>query len=128
MSIKKNDIILMLVLLTISVLILVIPRIIINDASGNLTAIVRDSNGDSYEVALYGMDNSYLQTYDGKLGEVVVEFDNGRVRVVKETSPQHICSKQGWSSSTFKPIVCLPNDFYINIVGDNDTGYDGGVG
>ncbi len=128
MSIKKNDIILICILLVVSLLILLLPRLILEDASGNLTALVKDSNDTTYEVALYNIDEPYQVTYDGTLGDVVVEFDNGRVRVVKETSPQHICSKQGWSSSVFKPIVCLPNDFYITIVGDNDTGYDGGVG
>ncbi len=126
MNLKKSDIILMSIMLFFSAITLGILAFI-NSNQGNLTAIIYDMDGNVYERPLYGIEN-YEETFNGTLGDVVVEYENGRVRVIKETSPQHICSKQGWSSSVFKPIVCLPNDFYIEIVGDKNDEFDGGVG
>ena len=40
------------------------------------------------------------------------------IRVKKETSPLHICSKQGYSKSV--PIICLPNKIIIKLVNDNE--------
>lgn len=53
---------------------------------------------------------------DGYNGKVVLESLNGKVRVVEETSPLHICSYQGWISNPYETIVCLPNKVVIKIV------------
>lgn len=49
----------------------------------------------------------------GKLGIVHIEYNPTmkKIRVVDETSPYNICSKQGYSDNA--PIVCLPNLIYI---------------
>ena len=49
----------------------------------------------------------------GKLGYVKIEYSPSKkkIRVVEETSPYNICSKQGYSDNA--PIVCLPNLIYI---------------
>ncbi len=46
---------------------------------------------------------------NGLRQEVIVEvdFDEARIRVRYEESPQNICSKQGWSTAA--PLICLPN-------------------
>ncbi len=126
---KIGDYILVGSLLVASVVTLLIFAIL-NMNTGNLTAIVTDSNGDVYEIELYGLEEgkTYEVTYNGTLGNVVVEYKNGSIRVKEETSPQNICSKQGWSSSVFRPIVCLPNDFYITLESNEDTGIDVEVG
>ncbi len=126
---KIGDYILVGSLLVVSVVILTIFAIL-NMNAGDLTAIVTDSNGNVYEIELYGLEEgeTYLVTYDGTLGDVVVEYKNGSIRVKEETSPQNICSKQGWSSSVFRPIVCLPNDFYITLESNEDTVIDGVIG
>ncbi len=126
---KIGDYILVGSLLVVSVVILLVFAII-NMNTGNLIAVITDSNGEVYEIELYGLEEgkTYLVTYDGTLGDVVVEYKNGSIRVKEETSPQNICSKQGWSSSVFRPIVCLPNDFYITLESNEDTGIDGVIG
>lgn len=49
---------------------------------------------------------------------VVIEYKDHRIRVIDEVSPQHICRKQGWSSSPLSPITCLPNNLVIVIQSD----------
>ncbi len=55
------------------------------------------------------------EKYPELLDDLEVEVKDGQVRISKETSPNNICSKQGWSSSTNKPLVCLPNKVYVQI-------------
>jgi hypothetical protein len=51
---------------------------------------------------------------DGYNGEVLIEVKDKKIRVEKETSPLHICSKQGYVSDN-TPIICLPNKIIIKI-------------
>lgn len=54
----------------------------------------------------------------GTLGLVEIEVLDDRVRVEKETSPNHLCSIQGWVSESNRPIVCLPNNIVVEIKTD----------
>jgi len=77
-------------------------------------------------INLYGLEPNqvYTKEYTGENGLINVEYQNGMIRVEKETSPNNICSIQGWTSNQFKPIICLPNKFYIEIQGsknENET-------
>lgn len=60
---------------------------------------------------------SLNKTYhvEGTLGDVNIEIKDGQVRVEKETSPQHLCSIQGWVKDSNRPIVCLPNNIVVQI-------------
>lgn len=51
-------------------------------------------------------------TVDGKLGEINLEVKNGKIRVISETSKNHICSKMDYTNSI--PIICLPNKVVID--------------
>ena len=53
-------------------------------------------------------------TFPSLLGEMVIEIKDGRIRVEKEDSPLHVCSKQGWVSLPNFPITCAPN--YVMVV------------
>lgn len=59
-----------------------------------------------------------IYNIEGTLGEVVVEVEDLRVRVEKETSPYHLCSIQGWISEINRPIICLPNDIIVKITAE----------
>ena len=58
-------------------------------------------------------EDELLYTVTGTNGDVVIEFNSNRVRVVDEISPLNVCQDQGWSSSPLKPITCLPNNIVI---------------
>ncbi len=53
-------------------------------------------------------------------GEMIIEIKNSQIRVEKEESPLHVCSKQGWVSIPNIPITCAPN--YVVIVIENIQG------
>lgn len=55
----------------------------------------------------------------GTLGNVHIEVKDGSVAVTQENSVNHLCSKQGFVSSSNTPIVCLPNDTIVQIESDD---------
>lgn len=52
-------------------------------------------------------------------GDITIEIQDEKVRVEKETSPLKYCSIQGFVDEPGKPVICLPNSFYIVIMGTN---------
>lgn len=57
---------------------------------------------------------------DGYLGKVVIEVKDKKIRVKEETSPKHLCSKEGYTDSNLKPIICLPNKIVIKVTNESD--------
>lgn len=57
---------------------------------------------------------------EGYNGKVTIESFNGKVKVNEEKSPLHLCSKQGYISSSYETIVCLPNKITIKIETNDD--------
>ena len=49
--------------------------------------------------------------------ENVVEVEPGRIRIVSATCPDQVCVRQGWISDSTVPVVCLPNQVIVEIVG-----------
>ena len=58
--------------------------------------------------------NFYYEV-DGLLGKVKLETIDGKIRVIEENSPNHICSKQGFINQSYEVLVCLPNKIVIKI-------------
>lgn len=58
-------------------------------------------------------------TVTGYNGDVILEVKDSKIRVIKETSPLHICALQGFVSKSNQVLVCLPNQIVIKITGDN---------
>ncbi len=56
----------------------------------------------------------------GYNGDVLIEVNDKKIRVEKETSPLHVCSKQGYVSDN-TPIICLPNKIIIKIENKNNN-------
>lgn len=53
------------------------------------------------------------------LDDLEITVSNGKVAITKETSPNHICSRQAPTSSTLTPLVCLPNHVVVRVEGDS---------
>ena len=45
------------------------------------------------------------------------EGEPGRIRIVSATCPDQVCVRQGWISDSTVPVVCLPNQVIVEIVG-----------
>lgn len=47
----------------------------------------------------------------------VIQVEAGRIRMLEADCPDQVCVNQGWISDSALPIVCLPNQVIIEIVG-----------
>ncbi|MCL2522724.1 MAG: NusG domain II-containing protein [Erysipelotrichales bacterium] len=57
-------------------------------------------------------------SFEGRLGLIVVQIREYQVRVVEETSPRNLCSRQGFIQRVGEIIVCLPNEVFVRISGN----------
>ncbi len=73
------------------------------------------------EILREKIDIDHVYKVKGTLGPVTIEIKNSKVRVEKETSPNHLCSIQGWVSESNRPIVCLPNNIVVEIKSSNSV-------
>ena len=134
-NMKKNDIILILIIAVVSGVAYLIMNSIINSSGvDDGIAVVIFENQEILEI--YLEDGTY-KILDTEMGitvdqennlctipdtngehDLVIEYGDNKVRVIEEVSPQHICREQGWSNSPLKPISCLPNSLVIVIKTD----------
>ena len=106
---NKNDIKLIIII----ILIIITTLIIINTIpqKGNTaTVYYQDKIIKTIDLT---KDGEYK--VEGLLGEVVLEVKNNQIRVKKENSKNHICSKEGYIGETNKTLICLPNKIIIKI-------------
>jgi hypothetical protein len=90
-----------------------------NHLIGDKKAIVHYGDGDTLFIDLTIKEKKTYEV-EGYYGIVKIEAVNGKVRVLEETSPLHLCSKQGYISETYESIICLPNKVIINIEADDE--------
>ena len=105
---NKFDIKLILIILIFSFLLL----IFLNNDKSNYAFVYYDNK----EVLKIDLNINDDYSVNGFNGEVIIEVKNNKLRVKKEDSPLHICSKQGWVNKG--SIVCLPNKIVINFDSD----------
>lgn len=117
---NNNDIKLIGIILVIIIIIFILFNI--NKNKGN-TVLVYYDNKIILEKNL-NIDSKYV--VDGYLGEVEIEVKDRKVRVIKENSPKHICSREGYIKDSSKPLICLPNKIIIKIT-DKESNIDGVV-
>ena len=90
---KKNDIILIIIILTISILI-----ILFNQKEDSLTQAKVYYKNDIVLTIDMSINGEYdVQGYNGNVHIVVLD---NKIKVEEENSPKHLCSKQGFISSS----------------------------
>lgn len=100
---NKSDIKLILIILIFSFLLLMFT----NTNKSNYAFVYYDNK----EVLKIDLSVNKNYSVEGFNGEVLIEVKDNKLRVSKEDSPLHICSKQGWMNTG--SIVCLPNKIVI---------------
>ena len=108
---KLNDLILIVIILLIVGIILIFnKKEIPNQAKvyyeNDIVLTIDMSINGEYDV----------QGYNGNVHIVVLD---NKIKVEEENSPKHLCSKQGFISSSNETIVCLPNKILIKIESDD---------
>ncbi|MBS7218849.1 MAG: NusG domain II-containing protein [Oscillospiraceae bacterium] len=70
------------------------------------------------EIRLDQVQQPYSFLITGEKGaENVVEVAPGQIRIVSASCPDQVCVRQGWISDSTVPVVCLPNQVIVEIVG-----------
>lgn len=110
---NKSDLKLILVLLIIFIPITIL---IISNSSKGSSAEVYHNNKLIKAIDL-NINKEYI--VNGDNGNVKIIVKDNKIKVDSENSPNHLCSKQGYISSSFETIVCLPNKIVIKIIDDN---------
>ncbi|ADL07501.1 NusG domain II-containing protein [Thermosediminibacter oceani] len=83
---------------------------------GGRTYAVIEVDGRQYQKISLGSDGPKLQLkVPGVLGELIIEVDRDRVRVVSADCPDKDCIRQGWASRPGQMLVCLPNRVVVKI-------------
>lgn len=124
---NKHDILIYVLSFVLVIGLLITSNIVTSKAEGKVKyAIVTIDGKQKYKLNMSEDRELVLNKdkYPSLLGEMIIEIKDNKVRVKKEESPLHYCSMQGWVDSVAKPIVCLPNEVVITIMGqetpDND--------
>lgn len=119
----RNDIILIGTFLLIAVIALIIINL--NKSKDSLVAYVYHKDELVLTINLEELDDNTVEYIVlGDNGPVVIWAKHNAIKVESETSPYHICSKQGFVTDTITPLICLPNSIYIKIVGNNANDID----
>ena len=112
MSINKKDKILIISLLVVSIISILILKL--NKKQSSVAYVYHD-NKLLKEIDL-NINKTY--TFEGSKGKVIVTVEDKKIKVDKETSEYHLCSKMGYISKPHETIICLPNKIVIEIGGN----------
>lgn len=115
MIMKKSDKILITIVIIVSLITIIILKITKTDSN---SAIVYYND---LPILNINLNEKKEYTVKGDLGDIIIETGIGKIRVKKENSPKHLCSKQGWVSNNYTPIICLPNKIVIKINNKKDN-------
>jgi hypothetical protein len=133
---KKNDILIISVIFLVGILSYGILMFLGGNQEASIGTIYYDNEPiisvDLLDGTYTIINNDYINeiqgdlfSVKGELGPVIVLYEDGKLRVIDETSPQNICQEQGASSSALKPITCLPNRIVILFDGNETKDIDG---
>lgn len=90
-----------------------------------LTAVVHAAHGETYRLPL---DTDTVVIVETDLGTNEVTVENARIRVTQSDCKNHDCMRQGAIYTSGQRIICLPHEFYIEIVGTRATDGDAKAG
>jgi len=117
---NKKDISLIIIVLIISLIGFLFLKV--NKKEGNVANVYYENK----VILSIDLNDKTERTYEveGYNGIVSIKTLNGKVKVLEENSPKHLCSKQGFISNAYESIICLPNKIIIKI---EDNSLDGVV-
>ena len=80
------------------------------------------NNADYVEVktphnrTLYSINKNQEFEVEGRIGKVVIEIKDKKVRVKESSCPNQVCVKTGWIKRSGEIIVCAPNELTVRIL------------
>ena len=109
---NKSDIKLIIIILVLSSLFLI--KFYLNKVDTNKVAKVYYKNEIVLEIDMQ-KEEIKKHTIKGTNGDVVILYENGKIKVQEEISRRNLCSKQGFIKESYESIICLPNEVVIKI-------------
>ena len=121
---KKNDIVLIAIILAVTAVCLLGMRIWQkNNTSGNAVAVVT-IDGDVYgEYPLSEDCTERIELSDGSYN--VLSIKDGYAQISEASCPDQICVHHNRIKYSEETIVCLPNKLVVTVQGGEDNGIDG---
>lgn len=80
-------------------------------------------NMGKQEVGSFNLNQNITKIIEGPIGKTEIIINSGKVRISKSPCTKKYCIHQGWINQLNQSIVCIPNQIYISIFG-NQTDYD----
>jgi hypothetical protein len=110
----KKEILLIVVILSISCVLLLINRILFAKPAGKVEISV---DGKVIQTLDLTQDTDIVvEGYNGGTNRIVIK--SGKLHVSEATCPDKICVHQGWVEHTGENIVCLPNHMIARIISE----------
>ncbi len=118
---KRLDIIIIVLMITISVTSLGIYKWYLNQAYDEKYLEISVKGEFFRKIPLE--DDSKVETFNinTDLGINIVKIDNGRVGIVDADCPDELCIKDGFISQPGEMLVCLPNKLVLEIKGQKQA-------
>ncbi len=82
-------------------------------------AVIETVDGNVQTVSLTQNTSFTVNGRDGYT--LTVEIQNGAVRVINSTCPDHLCEQGGWFSDGGRSAVCVPAGISVRVAGDGET-------
>lgn len=75
-------------------------------------------------IQYFSLRENKLIILDGKRGQCMLRIQNGKIRMEESNCPLKICQHQGWISKPGEMILCIPNQLYVRIEGNQENSLD----
>lgn len=116
---RKNDLILIIALLVVSLLAYLVINFFIKK-DGNYVIVTVDGQ----EVYKLDLNKEQEVTIHGTNGDDVLVISNGKASMVEASCPDQLCVHQKSISKNGETIVCLPNKIVVEVVSDESNDVD----
>ncbi len=118
-QLKPFDILFFTLFLTVSVLSFTLYTTVSANPEVHVT-----SGGKEW---VYDLAVDTMATFEGPVGETVIEIVNNKVRVHESDCKNKVCVLAGWISKPGEWVACLPNNVFIVIQGEHTQAKEGEV-
>ncbi|MEO5340611.1 MAG: NusG domain II-containing protein [Magnetococcus sp. MYC-9] len=76
---------------------------------------------DNQTVRTLALDNNQQMHVEGRLGPVLIQVQDGRVRLLEYASPRMIGTRSGWIATAGSMVACVPCGILIRVEGGDSV-------
>ena len=117
MKMKKNDKILIVIVLLAAILVFFIHNILGGKGADTVTVKV-----DGQITGIYSLIED--QTIEINGGSNILRIEDGCADMIEADCPDRLCVKQKSISKNKESIICLPNEVIVEVESNEDSEYD----